>query len=73
MSSYELCIGTDAPGGGDMYASLQDAKVAGWARVGPVDNPPGVPFEDFFTVHEVASGDRPPLLVFDSRNEHADA
>ena len=74
MPRYELCIGTDNPGGGAVFAALEEAKVAGWAQVGPVDGEGllALPFEGFFTVHEIRS-DGTPVMVFDSRNEQIDA
>jgi hypothetical protein len=75
MRRYELRIAADTPGGGAMYSSLEDAKVAGWALIGPVegDGPLALPLEGFFTVHESRSDGAAPVLVFDSRNEQADA
>ena len=61
----------DTPGGGATYATLEHAKVAGWALIGPVegDGPLSLPSEAFFTVFEVGAGGSPPVLIFDSRND----
>lgn len=73
-SGYELCIGTDQPGGGVVFDAVVDAKSAGWERVGPLDDREAatVPSEAFFTIHELGADGASPIVVFDSRNEYAD-
>ena len=75
MVRYELCIGTDAAGGGELFDSLADAKAAGWERIGPVDahEARALPLEAFFTDHEVRAEGTAPTLLFDTRNEYAAA
>jgi hypothetical protein len=79
MRRYELCIDTDAPGNGETYGSLEEAKVAGFSAIGHADGDTPMqaladpPLERFFTVHETGSEGEPPVMIFDSRNSYADA
>jgi hypothetical protein len=79
MRRYELCIDTDAPGNGDIYGSLEEAKVAGFSAIGQPDGETPAqpladpPLERFFTVHETGSDGEPAVMIFDSRNSYADA
>lgn len=74
-SEYALCIGTDQPGGGAMFGTLADARATGWERLGPVDahEALAVPLEAFFTIHDICADGASSIIVFDSRNEYADA
>jgi hypothetical protein len=75
MSGYELCIGTDQPGDGVQFDTMADARTSGWESVGPIEahEALAVPIEAFFTIHEIHADGASSIVVFDSRNDYADA
>jgi hypothetical protein len=66
MDTFELCINEDEPGGGTAYATIQEAKAAGYAAIGTAGADGA-----FFTVHRVDAEGRGSALAFNSNQAGA--
>ena len=63
LDTFELCINEDDPGDGTIYATIEEAKAAGYAAIEPARAGGG---DAFFTVHRIDAEGLGSALVFNS-------